>query len=581
MRGAIDIEGNLHQLLLSQARSYDDIGLQEWIHNGTYLSHDVINELAGLISNTVLRNIITDIKKACYFALIADETMDISRKEQLCVAVRWVGDRFDIFEDAIGLVQLDETNAECITAAIIDVLTRCNLDLSHCRGQAYDGAATMSGAYSGVATRVSVHEPRAFYVHCSAHNLNLCLQDVCKNSEPVKAALDFTAEVVNIIRISPKRLVAFETIQKSQPETDEASIPTRRTLKPLCPTRWTVRTAALQSVIDNYGCLQEELASLAMENTDAGRKCNGYANLMNSFNVFFGLKLSVLLFSAAEQTNISLQSKDISCQERNTAIKSLVSYLTRLRNDATFNSFYEGVVSTAQGLTDDPAIPRARKRPTRYEDGSTGCEFSSVALFFRQKYYEAIDAALQTLANRFETNEGQKVMTRIEAMLLRAASTSASTKNFDVEDRAVLLSYPEIDIGRLVTQMSLFSDYLKCLNEKHNQQVKEITKISTISSLLILEDGIVSRTMFSEICKLLHIYLTCPVSSATAERTFSTLRRLKTYLRASMTQKRLNNLLIAATHKERTDAINITELCQSFISLNSHRQEFFGSFCDD
>ena len=172
-------------------------------------------------------------------------------------------------------------------------------------------------------------------------------------------------------------------------------------------------------------------------------------------------------------------------------------------------------------------------------------------------------------------------MTRIEAMLLRAASTSVATTNFDVEDRAVLLSYPEIDIGRLVTQMSLFSDYLKCLNEKHNQQVKEITKISTIRSLLILEDGIVSRAMFSEICKLLHIYLTCPVSSATAERTFSTLRRLKTYLRASMTQKRLNNLLIAATHKERTDAINITELCQSFISLNSHRQEFFGSFCDD
>jgi hypothetical protein len=59
-----------------------------------------------------------------------------------------------------------------------------------------------------------------------------------------------------------------------------------------------------------------------MENTDAARKCNGYATVMNSFSVMFGLKLSVLIFSAAEQTNISLQSKDISCQERNTAIKS-------------------------------------------------------------------------------------------------------------------------------------------------------------------------------------------------------------------------------------------------------------------
>ena len=276
------------------------------------------------------------------------------------------------------------------------------------------------------------------------------------------------------------------------------------------------------------------------------------------------------------QANISLQSKDINCQESNTAVRSLVSYLTRLRNDAEFTSFYERVVSTAPGLTDDPAVPRVRNRPSRYEDGSTGFEFTSAELFFRQKYYEAIDAALQALANRFEANEGQKLMSRIEGMLLRAANTS--DKDLDAADRAVLLNYPEIDTGRLVLQISMFSDYLKCLNEKHNQQVKEITKISTISSLLILEDGIVPRTMFSEICKLLRIYLTCPVSSATAERTFSTLRRLKTYLRASMGQRRLNNLLIAATHKERTDSVNIREISQSFISLNSHRQEFFGSF---
>ena len=282
---------------------------------------------------------------------------------------------------------MDETNAGSITAAIIDALTRSNLKLSDCRGQAYDGAATMSGAYSGVATRNSVHEPRAFYVHCSAHNLNLCLQDVCKNSEPVKAALDFTAEVINIIRISPKSLVAFENIRRAQPETDDSrdKLHQTKTLKPLCPTRWTVRTAALQSVIDNYGCLQEELATVALENTEAGRKCNGYVSVMNGFSVMFGLKLSLLIFSAAEQTNISLQKKDISCQERNTAVKSLVNYLTRLRNDAMYTSFYEGVISAARGLTDDPAVPRLRKRPARYEDGSSGSVFSSAEMYFRQK----------------------------------------------------------------------------------------------------------------------------------------------------------------------------------------------------
>ena len=40
-----------------------------------------------------------------------------------------------------------------------------------------------------------------------------------------------------------------------------------------------------------------------------------------------------------------------------------------------------------------------------------------------------------------------------------------------------------------------------------------------------------------EVHRLLHIYLTIPLTSATAERTFSALRQLKSYLRSTMTQK--------------------------------------------
>lgn len=270
--------------------------------------------------------------------------MDIARKEQLCVSLRWVGESFEIFEDTIGLIHIDETNAAHITDAMLDVLQRCNLDLSNCRGQAYDGAATMSGKYTGVSKRVIDLEPRAFYVHCSAHNLNLCLQDVCKNSEPVKSALDFTGEVINIIRISPKRLVAFERIRKMQPEADVEDVlvssVSHGTLKPLCPTRWTVRTAAIQSVVDNYEALQTELAVVAKENTEAGRKASGYVCVMNNFNIMFGLKLSLLIFSAAEQASVALQRKNITCQERNTALTCLSNYLIRLRDDDSFQSFY-------------------------------------------------------------------------------------------------------------------------------------------------------------------------------------------------------------------------------------------------
>ena len=45
--------------------------------------------------------------------------------------------------------------------------------MTKCRGQCYDGANTMRGPKSGVATQLLRDEPRAVYVHCYGHALNL------------------------------------------------------------------------------------------------------------------------------------------------------------------------------------------------------------------------------------------------------------------------------------------------------------------------------------------------------------------------------------------------------------------------
>ena len=86
-----------------------------------------------------------------------------------------------------------------------------------------------------------------------------------------------------------------------------------------------------------------------------------------------------------------------------------------------------------------------------------------------------------------------------------------------------------------------------------------------------------AREMFCEVDKLLHIYLTVPVTTATAERSFSALRRIKTYLRSTMSEERLNNLMLLHVHKELSD---ISEVAQIFVSANSRRQRFFGNFTE-
>ncbi|KAL4147861.1 hypothetical protein QTP88_002198 [Uroleucon formosanum] len=65
---------------------------------------------------------------------------------------------------------------------IYEVLKSYNQDIQNCRGQGYDGASVMSGAWSGVQQRISSTVSNAPYVHCCAHNLNLVICDTAKST---------------------------------------------------------------------------------------------------------------------------------------------------------------------------------------------------------------------------------------------------------------------------------------------------------------------------------------------------------------------------------------------------------------
>ena len=48
-----------------------------------------------------------------------------------------------------------------------------------------------------------------------------------------------------------------------------------------------------------------------------------------------------------------------------------------------------------------------------------------------------------------------------------------------------------------------------------------------------------------------------PASNATSERSFSALRRIKTYLRTTMSQERLNNLMILYVHRDSLEQVDL------------------------
>jgi len=73
--------------------------------------------------------------------------------------------------------------------------------------------------------------------------------------------------------------------------------------------------------------------------------------------------------------------------------------------------------------------------------------------------------------------------------------------------------------------------------------------------------------LFPNIKKILQLFATLPVTSATPERTFSVLKRLKTYLRATMNEERFNGLALATINKDELEYENVEkEIMTAFIN---------------
>ncbi len=558
------LDGNLCQLLLLLAES--DKPMKEWLSNRDYMSPDIVNELITIMGQSMLRNILVKVKEAMWYSIIADEATDVAHNEVMCISLRWVDAHYDIHEDVLGLVQLPDTKSKTLFSVIKDVLIRCSLSISMCRGQGYDGASNMSGIRNGVQALVKKECDRALYVHCLAHSLNLCVQQVSKSVDLIRNILNLVFELGKLIKFSPKRSYLFDTLRKQLAlNSGEAS---SISLRKLCPTRWTVRHTAIESILLNYETLKATLVEVEKGHDDYAAKAHGMLIQLEMFDTFFGLKLSHMIFFVCEQYSINLQSIDITIQEATSGAQLLVKHLKSQRTESKFDTFYQHIVDQASSITEPPSLPRNRKAPRRFDAGQNPHQYSNPKDRFRHIYFEAIEVVVGEVERRFE-QEDLKVAQEIECLLLSAANGNV----IDISDAVSSFIEGDIDKSRLSVQLPMVQDMI---NTALGGSIKKTTNLRTIAEAMNKSN--IYKTMLSEVDKLLKIHLTTPITSATAERSFSSLRRLKTFLRSTMTQCRLNNLFLLYIHTQLTDSIDLKYIAEQFIQVNSRRINYFGKF---
>ncbi|XP_028552930.1 zinc finger MYM-type protein 1-like [Dendrobium catenatum] len=172
-------------------------------------SPKVQKEICFAASAETLKFIMKDIGNS-YFSIIVDESRDVSTKEKFAIAVRYVDKLGQVIERFIGIKHVTFTNAVTLKAAIEDILAKHSLSIQRMRGQGYDAASNMRGEFHGLKALILKDNLQVFYVHCFAHQLQLCLVAVAKNHWQVKHLFEFTSRIINTIGASCKRSDALK-----------------------------------------------------------------------------------------------------------------------------------------------------------------------------------------------------------------------------------------------------------------------------------------------------------------------------------------------------------------------------------
>ena len=188
-------DGNLNQLLKMKGEK-DDI-LANWLKRkeNVYTSPQIQNEMIKVRGLSILRSKVAELKKTPFLAIMADETTDSSNREQVTLFLRWVTDNLEVHEEFLGLYHVDSIDAATVTMTITELFQRFGLSIGRLRAQCYDGASAMSGSRRGDL------EPKAFFVHCYGHVLNLSVCDTLKQCKPLCNALELLMKLLNLLSI--------------------------------------------------------------------------------------------------------------------------------------------------------------------------------------------------------------------------------------------------------------------------------------------------------------------------------------------------------------------------------------------
>lgn len=286
---------------------------------------------------------------------------------------------------------------------------------------------------------------------------------------------------------------------------------------------------------------------------------------VDNFKFLAHLIMFLKILSITKSLSDHLQNEKIDMAQAVDLVLSTSAILNEFRSDTTkWEQMYKYIVDVAKLHNIEASWPtkhhRRRQTPRRLADSvlldSTGSrdvpQQSNISQHIKcSVYYPVLDCILAEMDRRFSKEN-------LEHMKAIQACSPSSDYFLNVSYITPLASTYGLDTELLSTECLLAKRTLK-----DGQDMESV--LDVFKTILPLADA------FPTLKKVLQIALTMVVSTATCERSFSALKRIKTYLRTTMSDERLSDLATLSLERDISANLDFDEIIHQFEGTDKNR----------
>lgn len=525
-------DGNFRALLRMRMNCGDKM-MTDCIENGTfkamYLSPTIQNNLIDVIGKIIQDCLVNRINRAKSFSILVDETTDISRIEQMSFCIRYIDENPEhqiiLREDFLKFVSVENTTGKNLANVILESINSLGINPKYMVGQGYDGAAAMSGNFKGVQALIREKYPAALYVHCSAHSLNLALSHSC-DIQHIRNCIGTIKSVGNFIKGSALRTNVLKKYIKEQfPESKWTK------LTSMCETRWVENHDGLIRFTEIYKAIVSTLEELQLtRDIETSSKALQLENTIITSDFVISMVSASVLFSLTLPLCKNLQSVNCDLTEAMEYVDTVLHEINDMRSnmDYTFSKIFIKAEALIKSVDDKSGIKIPRI--VGYQKNRSNVVTSSPEEYYRITIaIPFFDDFIEQLQTRF--NNHKSIISSLHKLLPKICNKF----EIDLNDFKVYSEFLDLEV--LPQEINLWK-------RKWADKLDEDRPNSAIEAYIKC-----NYDYFPNIFFLLKVLATLPVSTSTPERSFSTMKRLKNFLRNSLGQERLTGLALLSVHR--------------------------------